>query len=225
MAEETSTTRLKSVWLLGGGAALGVLAICALMSLVVAVGIVWLTVGRSNNAERATQVAMQRETVTVGATDLPVSINPTALPPLNTPAPAPTALGVPTVVNAPAGGSGVVPSNAPDQAVRNYFNLVSQERYDLTWNLLTDTFKQHFNCCAPSYNYNGYVEWWDSVNIVEFGDVHTVSQVGDRAVVYAELVYVMNDGRRSASDNNPYIALVYDAAMGQWRFDDKRATP
>ena len=112
---------------------------------------------------------------------------------------------------------------APDQAVRSYFQFVSQQRYDVTWQMLTDAFKQKFNCCAPNYNYSGYVDWWNSVNNVEFGQVQTVSQSGDRAVVYAELYYVMNTGDRSGMDNTPYIALVYDSTSGSWRFDDKRA--
>ena len=102
--------------------------------------------------------------------------------------------------------------------------MVSQGRYDLGWSMLTDAFKQKFNCCAPNYNYTDYVTWWDSVNTVEIRNVKTVSQTGDHAVVYVEFSYVMNDGRRSALIGDPYIALVYDSTLNMWRFDDKRAT-
>ena len=115
-------------------------------------------------------------------------------------------------------------STTPDQAVKNYYALVSQGRYDLGWSMLTDAFKQKFNCCAPNYNYTDYVTWWDSVNTVEIRSVKTVSQTGDHAVVYVEFSYVMNDGRRSALVGDPYIALVYDTSLNMWRFDDKRAT-
>jgi hypothetical protein len=134
--------------------------------------------------------------------------------------PPPLPLAVPTQI-------GVVNINAnstPDQAVRDYYALVSQGRYDLGWSMLTDVFKQKFNCCAPNYNYTDYVKWWDSVNTVEFGNVKTVSQNGDHAVVYAEFYYLMNDGRRSSLVGDPYIALVYDTSLNTWRFDDKRAT-
>jgi hypothetical protein len=63
------------------------------------------------------------------------------------------------------------------------------------------------------------------VNYVELGSVRSVSQSGDQAVVYAELVYVMNDGSRGGDNGEPYIHLRYDTASGQWRFDDKRASP
>lgn len=117
------------------------------------------------------------------------------------------------------------PAAAPDQAVRDYYQLISHHRYDETWNRLTDAFKQKFNCCAPDYNYAGYVNWWDSVKKVEFGDIHIMSQSGYEAVVYAELYYVMKKGPRSPVDSDPYIALLYDPTTGRWLFDDKRGTP
>ena len=119
----------------------------------------------------------------------------------------------------------ITPSVAPDRAVRNYYQQVTHHHHDQTWNLLTDAFKQKFNCCAPAYNYADYVDWWDSVKKVEFGDIHIVSQSGYQAVVYAELYYVMKKGPRSPVDSAPYIALVYDSATGNWLFDDKRGTP
>jgi len=164
---------------------------------------------------------------TAKATRTPIPLNnalqptPTQLQLVSTLQPPPLPLAVPTQI----GVVNINPSNAPDQAVKDYFTLVSQGRYDLGWSILTDTFKQKFNCCAPNYNYTDYVKWWDSVNTVEFGNVKTVSQNGDHAVVYAEFYYVMNDGRRSSLVGDPYIALVYDPTLNTWRFDDKRATP
>lgn len=204
---------IRPIWLIGGGAALVTLGLCALFSLITAVGLVWFSSNRSFDAQEATQAVFLRETEQV-ATGIPTQVAPTPLPGLNTQSP--TAVTFPTLA---------VPPSAPDQAVRNYYTLVSQQRYDLTWQLLTDSFKQRFNCCAPNYNYTGYVAWWDSVNYVDFGDVRTISQNGDRAVVYAELYWVMNTGVRSGMSGNPYIELVYDPAMGSWRIDDTRASP
>ena len=103
-----------------------------------------------------------------------------------------------------------------------YYALVSDNRYDQSWSLLTDEFKQIFNCCAPQYNYSGYTEWWDSVDHVEFGDVYTVSQTENRAVVYADLRYHMVEGGVS-EDQQPYIALVYDPTRNAWLFNNKSA--
>ncbi len=152
-------------------------------------------------------------------------IQMTQLAPSGTLPPPPLSIGIPTPlsIGTPMGVVNINASTTPDQAVKNYYQLVSQGRYDLGWSMLTDTFKQKFNCCAPNYNYTDYVKWWDSVNTVEFGNVKTVSQNGDHAVVYVEMFYVMNDGRRSSLVGDPYIALVYDSTLNMWRFDDKRA--
>jgi hypothetical protein len=217
-------SNIRPVWLLGGGAALAVMGICALISVCAAAALLWLSAPKPSSVAQATQAAVvQRQAATLPPVEntppivTATSRLPTLLPTPGQMLPAPTLFTMPTQI------SGSRPS--PDQAVRTYFQLVSEQRYDLSWPMLSEAFKQRFNCCAPNYNYSGYTDWWNSVNYVEFGNVNTVSQNGDRAVVYAELIYVMNDGRRSASDSNPYIQLVYDPAAGGWRFDDKRGTP
>lgn len=161
------------------------------------------------------------------ATRTPISFGAPAGIPITQLAPAGTLLPPPLSISiATAKTSGLVnisASTTPDQAVRQYYALVSQRRYDLAWSMLNDSFKQKFNCCAPNYNYTDYVNWWNSVSSVEFGNVRTVSQSGDRAVVYVEMIYVMNDGRRSSIVGDPYIELVYDSSLNAWRFNDKRA--
>ena len=215
MSEETTSTtpKIRPVWVIGGTAAIVLLGVCALISLCGAVALFWFVNQTSSNSARATQAVFQRQTEQAAAVT-PVRVSPTSLPAIGTLLPTPTSIPIVTTQ---------VATSSPEEAVRNYYMLVSQQRYDESWPLLTDRFKQNFNCCAPNYNYSGYVSWWDSVDHVQFGEVRTVSQSGDQAVVYAELFYVMNTGARSASDNNPYIHLIYDS--GAWRFDDKNATP
>jgi hypothetical protein len=215
---DESPRKIQPIWLFGGGVVLGLFLLCAMISLVTAGVVIWLSVSRASNAERATDAAVVELQTESPVTDaVPSGVAPTPLPAFGTVPLQPTSLPLPTQI--------AVPALAPDQAVRSYYQLVSQQRYDITWAMLTDTFKQKFNCCAPNYNYTDYVNWWNSVNYVDFGDVRTVSQSGDRAVVYAEVYFVMNTGARSSVDRDPYIALVYDPAMGNWRFDDKRAFP
>ncbi len=167
-----------------------------------------------NNDPQTTQVAFQRATQQGGTVVAPTL---TPLPAL----PTRTQLAAPTVIPLATQSNAVRP--APEQAVRTYYDLVSQQRYDASWGLLTESFKQRFNCCAPNYNYSGYTDWWNSVDRVEFGDVRTVTQNGDRAVVYAEMYYLMNSGQRSGMSANPYIELLYDATLGTWRIEDTRA--
>jgi hypothetical protein len=208
MTDETPS-RIRPIWLFGGGAALGIVALCGLVSLCGLAVVVWLSLQGSPDTRRATPV-VQAETPQA-ATSTPVPASPT---PLTTLQPTPLPL---LTTQSPSSRP------APDQAVRDYYRLVSDSRYDLSWPLLTDAFKQKFNCCAPNYDYSGYVSWWDSVNYVDFGSVRTVSQSGNQAVVYAEMYFVMNNGERSSVDSNPYIQLVYDGT--NWRFNDKRSTP
>ncbi len=79
---------------------------------------------------------------------------------LPTPLPLPgTTANVPTAVLSVNQDTGLRPST--EEAVRTYFSLVSQQRYDLTWPMLSDAFKQKFNCCNPNDNYGGCTEWWE----------------------------------------------------------------
>lgn len=208
--------QLRPSWLFAGGAMIGVLALCGVVALCGAVVLIWSsTQGTPPTPEPTSITVIQRPTEPPTRTTAPLPASVTPLPVVSSPQALPTAIALVT----PNPGS----SLTPDQAVRNYYQLISEHRYDLTWPLLTEAFKQKFNCCAPNYNYNGYINWWDSVARVEFGSVRTVSQSGNQAVVYAELYYVMHNGARSSLDSDPYIQLIFDATAGIWRFDDKRS--
>lgn len=202
--------------------AIAVMVAC--FALFACLAFIW-TVSRSAEGDRiATEVAAAGQTRQAtrtprATTSVTATANPLAT---RTPFGQPTSL--------PIGGSTQIvptidssaPRPAPHDAVRNYYTWVGEKRYDLTWPLLSDTFKQKFNCCTPNYDFAGYMQWWESVDHVEFGRVETVSQTGDRATVFVELIYVMKAGTRS-DDGQSYIDLVYDGATGQWLFDDKRA--
>lgn len=211
---EIESPPIRPIWIIGASAGLVILGICAIVSVCAAIPIIWFTVQTSTNATRATESAWVRQTERAPTPANTVTATPLTL--LTTQQPTPIVFSTSTQITL---------RPAPDEAVKTYYQLVSQGRYDLTWSLLTDAFKQKFNCCAPNYNYTDYVGWWDSVNYVDFGDVHTVSQTGDQALVYAEIYYIMNTGDRSSVVNDPYIQLVYDAASSSWRFEDKRSFP
>lgn len=216
--DDRSPIQIRPIWLIGGGAALVVLGICALISVAVMVGLIWYSNQITDRAVEATAILYQRQTaqaVPPSPRATSAASEPTSLPIFGTLPPPPIFSAVPLSTA----------SIRPDETIRRYYEWVSQGRYDLTWPLLTEAFKQKFNCCAPNYNYAEYVNWWDSVNTVEFGTVTIVSQSGERAVVYAELYYVMNTGAKSSVDRDPYFALIYDPVSGNWRLDDKRGTP
>ncbi|MBZ0294908.1 MAG: hypothetical protein K8L99_20265 [Anaerolineae bacterium] len=115
------------------------------------------------------------------------------------------------------------PEREPAEVVREYYELVSDEQLTTTWAMLSDDFKETFNCCGPDYDYDGYVDWWTSVDHVEMNNLRTVAQSTNRAVVYVELAYHMKAGGVS-EDKEPYIELEYDPAQNAWLFDDKGPT-
>ncbi len=161
----------------------------------------------TRSVQNLTRVALASATPNRNATGTPDSAIPTLLPTLPPPQlPATTG-----------------PSTAPEQAVREYYALVSDKQFDSSWGFLSDDFKRIFNCCAPNYDYQGYIDWWNTVDRVEFGQLRTVSQNGDRAVVYAELRYRMKAGGVS-NDREPYIELIFDSLSNRWLFDDKGPT-
>ncbi len=213
--------RIKPIYLFGGGVAFTVLIACAGLSLCAAVALFWLNsqVSPAPPPPSPTVIAARASSTPFITRTLETSrAAPTGLPLL-------TPIGTPLVpVATPAGGSALQPSMTPDQAVRSYYLMVGAKRYDVTWPLLTDAFRQKFNCCAPDYNYAGYIDWWDSVERVEFGTVNTVSQTANTATVYAELNYVMKAGGVSV-DAEPYFKLVLDPASGNWLLADKGPNP
>jgi hypothetical protein len=123
-----------------------------------------------------------------------------------------------SVSNVPVAG---INAGDPAAFVRMYYQAVDQNRYDVTWAALTPHFKDKFNCCTPNYDYASYLDWWNSVDQIEFVDVHTVQQDAAAAVVYMELHYHMKAG--GVSVDRAYIHLVYDPVLG-WVFDDKTDT-
>ena len=119
---EEPTPRIRPIWLIGGSALLVVLGGCALLSVAAAALLIWFSSGISSHTATVTpKAAVQNPTPVITAAA------PTPLPGFNTASPFVTATSA-TVFRPP-----------PDQAVRNYYQLVSQQRYDLSWPLLTDS--------------------------------------------------------------------------------------
>ncbi len=181
------------------------------------------------NATAAPNVATPTA-VSVEMTDTPAATEEPTQPLIRTRAPTgqpdgqPTALPLPSTGGSSSGGSaggGSTFVESPQQSVAIYYRDITAGNYDSTWEQLTDDFKQEFNCCAPEYDYEGYLGWWTTVDRVDFGDVRLVERSGNTALVYAELIYTMEDGGQF-EDSDPYIELEYSSEQGRWQFADKR---
>jgi serine/threonine-protein kinase len=114
------------------------------------------------------------------------------------------------------------PRMAPEQAVREYYSLINNSQYDLTWALLSNHFKDQFLCCLAdgSYDYPEYLAWWTSVREVQLGTITLLELSGDRATILVNLRYSLHDGR-TISDTRPRIYLIWDPASRAWLLHDK----
>jgi tetratricopeptide (TPR) repeat protein len=109
----------------------------------------------------------------------------------------------------------------PAQTVADYYSAINNREYQRTWSLLSNHFKDIFNSKPDgSHDFDGYVQWWDSVAQVYVGQVSVVEQVGSTAVVIADLRYYLKDGR-VINDGKPRIQLEWDATHRTWLFYDK----
>jgi hypothetical protein len=116
---------------------------------------------------------------------------------------------------------------SPEQTIRDYYSAINSRQYEAAWGMLSAYFKEGFTGCSrydKYYDCDDYVNWWSQVARVDVGEVRTMAQTGDIATVYAELSYLLKNGRR-IDDSKPYIQLVFDAATRTWLFYDKGPDP
>ena len=161
-----------------------------------------------------TQMVIPTDTPTPIWTPTPTLPTPT---PIWTPIPTlptPTPIWTPTPIS--------VVEVSPEQVIRDYYSAINNRQYEETWALLSDHFKDIFNCCKPdgSYDFDAYVQWWDSVAQVYVGAVSVMEQDGNTATVIADIQYVLKNGQ-TIDDTKPRIQLIWDATNHAWLFYDK----
>jgi hypothetical protein len=212
----TKIRQLPPLWIAIGA---GLITVCAGVALCTAIFGVGMTAILSPKNPPTVEAVIDRTPTTIAATST-VSVTLASTP---TQIPLPGAvLPPPPLQSTPINNFPVSAIFAdPAEAVRSYYQWIDANRYDLTWPLLSEGFKQTFNCCAPNYNYSGYVDWWDSVDRIEAVDVHTVTQDNASAVVFMELHYWMKAGGQSV--DRAYMHLIRDPVAG-WLFDNKTDT-
>jgi hypothetical protein len=106
---------------------------------------------------------------------------------------------------------------APDTFIRNYYKLLQDRQLDKSWDNLSAIFK----ASELVKGFQEYKEWWNSVDSIKIIDVQILEESLSRAVVKAELVYSMKNGKK-IPDNNRYFYLVYH--NGEWLIDKKSET-
>ncbi len=158
--------------------------------------------------------------VVVLATPTVQILPPTGVPPTDTPPASPQPYATP-IIQYP----NPVPAYSPlyaDQFIYYYFNNINQRNYQVTWSLLTDSFK-FANNTAGEGGFLGYANFWDSVLRVDIFGVTITSHTGNFAVVSVNMRYNYRDG--NVVSNLQTYNLVYDAGRGTWLFNSFTPIP
>jgi hypothetical protein len=117
--------------------------------------------------------------------------------------------------------SAVTPSvrQPPTQFIQDYYELISNKQYETAFSLLSNDFKER-NHNSDSGGFQGYVDWWNSIDVVEVWSVRTDYEEGKSAKVIATIHYEPNSS--SNYEDEVYFQLIYDSARNSWLID---ATP
>lgn len=103
------------------------------------------------------------------------------------------------------------------EMISNHYITLNNRQYRETWNNLSPNFQK---LSGSSNAYGDYAEWWNSVERIEIGEVRTVRQNANQAIVDAELNYIMKTGR-NVNDQKNRIYLIWDNTSGKWLINQK----
>jgi serine/threonine-protein kinase len=107
-------------------------------------------------------------------------------------------------------------SKSPEQAVREYYDLINRQSYAIAWERLSPSFQQ----ARAKHGFNGsYLSWWNEIERVEVSHASLVSRGADLAKVNAELTYYKKNG--DIIPESLQVFLRWDTSHG-WLFDDTK---
>ena len=103
---------------------------------------------------------------------------------------------------------------APEDFVRQYFQLIDQHAYSQTWAMLSDHYRQAHN---PT-GYPPYVDFWNTIQSVGVSTIQSVSQDQQSARLLVLLIFHYTNGKTGTQSIT--FSLVTDASSGSWLIDD-----
>lgn len=102
-----------------------------------------------------------------------------------------------------------------EEFIRAYYEAINNRDYDYTWTLLSDEFQA--NAHGPSQGgYQGYVDFWNTVNEVEILEINIIQQNDSSATVFIRANYHYKAGYTTTSKSNFYF--VFDKKRNTWLF-------
>ena len=113
----------------------------------------------------------------------------------------------------------LTPSNSVEQFIRTYFQAINSRNYENTWSLLSDTFKASRNS-PQNGGYQGYVDFWNTVDRVEILEIKILEQSSQSAEVFVVANYHYKNGVTTTGEQN--FDFIYDFTRNTWLFDVSR---
>jgi hypothetical protein len=123
-------------------------------------------------------------------------------PPAPTPGPTPV---LPTLLPTPK----PIPPATAEQALEEYYYLLIEREYDVTWSKLTDHFKND-----RELTFEGYKDFWDGVGQVDVVSIESDENTGTCAWLTAVLIFSYESGATFRDRMN--FNLVWDSVSQQW---------
>ena len=111
------------------------------------------------------------------------------------------------------------PSNSVEQFIHAYFQEINSRNYETTWSLLSEAFKASRNS-PQNGGYQGYVDFWNSVDRVEIVEIRILDQNSQSAEVFVVANYHYRNGATTTGEQNFYF--TYDFTRNTWLFDVSR---
>jgi hypothetical protein len=105
----------------------------------------------------------------------------------------------------------------PEEAIKNYYQLINNRDIDASWKDLSDSFKGS----DLTKGEKKYREWWGKVKNTDVNSITLIRQDQDRATVRAVIRYTLKTGR-VVDDDRTKIYLIWDNNNKKWLINDKR---
>lgn len=110
-------------------------------------------------------------------------------------------------------------SNSLEQFIRTYYQAINSRNYENTWSLLSDAFRASSNSLQNG-GYQGYVDFWNTVDHVEVLETKILEQSSQAAKVFVVANYHYKNGVTTTSERD--FNFIYDFNRNTWLFDVSR---
>ncbi len=108
----------------------------------------------------------------------------------------------------------------PEQLIRDYFQAINNREYEKSWQMLSPNFKDIRHCCDSdgNYEFQPYVDWWNSFEQVEIVNTSVEYQSPEEATVTTRLRYQKLEDASVANGVSTF-KLIWE--NNSWFIDDQ----